>query len=77
MKSLELMEVDWHGLDLIKIEKSQEWSDPNQRTLVVNNKRSVGLSSGKLSLTTEELIQKAEKIQALKFVDANYSYPSS
>ena len=40
-------------------------------------KRSVVLSSGKLSLITEELIQKAEIIQALKFVDANYSFGSS
>ena len=36
--------------------KEKEPSDPNQRPFVVSNKRSVGFSSGKLSLTTEKLI---------------------
>ena len=60
-----------------KSHKEKESPDSNQRTFVVSNKKGAGLSSGKLSLTTEELIQKAEIIQVMKFVDANYSFASS
>ena len=76
----EVFRIDEGGLaqvrsyQKLKSHKEKELSDPNQKTFVVNSKRRVGLSSGKLSLTTEEIIQKAETIQALKLVEANYSF---
>ena len=61
-----------------KTHKEKESVYPNQRTfVVVGSKNNISLSSGKLSLTTEQLIQIAETVQALKFVDANYSFASA
>ena len=69
IKSLELMEVDWHRLDLIKNGKVTRKKNP--QTLIREHSLLVTRE------TTEEPTQKANIIQALKFVDANYSLESS
>ena len=74
--------IDGGGLAQVKShQKSKSHSekesiDPNQRTFVIGARKSIALSSGKLSLTTEEFIQRAEIVQALKSVDSNYSCAS-
>ena len=60
-----------------KSHREKESIDPNQRTFVIGAKKSITLSSDKLSLTTEEIIQRTEIVQALKFVDSNYSFSSA
>ena len=76
--------IDGSGVSQIKshqrskTHQEKENSDTNQRTFVVNSKTNhVSLSSGTLTLTNEELIQKAEILQALKYVNANYSFASA
>ena len=76
--------IDGSGVSQIKshqrskTHQEKENPDTNQRTFVVNSKTNhVSLSSGTLTLTTEELIQKAEILQALKYVNANYSFASA
>lgn len=50
--------------------------DSSQRTFVTSGK-SVNLSSGSLTLTHEESVVKAEILQALQYVEANYSFASA
>ena len=61
------MEVDWNRIDLIKNQKDRQ-------TLIREHS---SLVTGRLLPTTEELNQRAEIIQALKFMDANYPFACS
>ena len=80
IKSLELMEVKRHKLDLIK--NRIVTRRKNCKTLIrehsslVTREVLVFLQEN-FPLITKDIIQKAEIIRAMKFVDANCSLPSS
>ena len=67
-------QVDSHSRGAIH--KAHKKSCQNQLTFT-SSKAALQLSSGKLVLSTEELVRKAETLNALHFLEFNLSYSSS
>ena len=79
IKSLELREVDWRRLDLIKNRKVTRRK--NRQTLIKEHlslvTKKCWFFHRKAFVNHRRAHSKAEIIQVLKFVDANYSFASS
>ena len=76
--------IDSGGIAQVKSQRSKSHKDrenissgsSNQRTFIVGSK-TVNLSPGTFVLTQEESVVKAEILQALQYVECNYSFASA